>query len=169
MEQANEPVSMLEYENFTYDCKKGGWSALHYFLAKGLSDSLMQGMALYSKYNHSYTCVNFPGIAYVAQQIHNAGGIAILAHPGETLKHEQEQIQRSRIEEVMQCGLDGIECYYTYHSKEITEFCLTLCQQNHWIATCGSDCHGGFGISDVGQLVVQKEQLTGIERLLAMK
>lgn len=168
MEQANEPVSVSEYDNFTYDCRKGGWSALHYFLAKGLADSLEQGMQIYGKYKHSYTCVDFPSITEVVSQIHLAGGYAILAHPGETLKHETKQSMQSIIEEVMNYGLDGIECFYPCHSKELTSFCFALCQKKQRITTCGSDCHGAFGMSDVGQLPVRIEELLGLEQFLAI-
>ena len=166
MEAAGEPVTLAEYDAFTYDPKGGGWTALHYFLQKGLSHSLMGGMALYKKFEHAYTCVDFPSVAQVAGHIHGAGGLAVLAHPGEVIPTGDLERFQGAVREIMGKGLDGLECHYAFHAPAVTELCLALCRAEGWLVTCGSDCHGSFGFSEVGQLSVEAEQLPELKKIL---
>lgn len=166
MEQAGEPVSLAEYSQFSYAPTLGGWTALHYFLSKGLTQELTDGLSLYGKYNHSYTCVGFPSIAEVSERIHASGGLAVLAHPGEVIPQDDMAAFRATVLKAMGQGLDGMECHYAFHPSEVTELCLTLCEEHGWLVTCGSDCHGGFGGSRVGELSVTVGSLPGIERIL---
>lgn len=73
--------------------------------------------------------------------IHGAGGIAVLAHPGVT-KHKSMEQMAERIEELVKYGLDGIECYYSSHSKEQTLFYLNQAAMYDLQITIGSDYHG---------------------------
>lgn len=165
MERAGEPVSLAEYEAFAYEPTLGGWTALHYFLSKGLTEKLAGGLSVYGKYSHSYTCVGFPPISEVSGRIHAAGGLAVLAHPGEVIPREDMAAFRAAVLSAMAQGLDGIECHYPFHPPEVTELCLALCREHGWLVTCGSDCHGGFGHSRVGELPVTVGSLPGIERI----
>jgi predicted metal-dependent phosphoesterase TrpH len=67
--------------------------------------------------------------------IHDAGGLAVLAHPG--LNRTDEVIP-----EVIQAGLDGLECFHTKHSTYMTEHYLQIAEANRLLVTGGSDCHG---------------------------
>src|SRR3989344_3875175 len=80
-----------------------------------------------------------PGIKYtpseVIEQIHQAGGKAVLAHPhffkkGKLLKH------------LLSLPFDGIECYYGTLYPEQEKPWVKLAQEKGWIATGGSDYHG---------------------------
>jgi 3',5'-nucleoside bisphosphate phosphatase len=67
--------------------------------------------------------------------IHEAGGVAVLAHPG---------IGRTDglLPQLVAEGLDGIECFHTKHSTPITEHYMMLADRHKLIVTGGSDCHG---------------------------
>jgi predicted metal-dependent phosphoesterase TrpH len=67
--------------------------------------------------------------------IHNAGGIAVLAHPG--LNRTDEFIP-----ELAAAGLDGLECFHTKHSPSASEHYLEIATRLHLLVTGGSDCHG---------------------------
>jgi predicted metal-dependent phosphoesterase TrpH len=67
--------------------------------------------------------------------IHQADGLAVLAHPG--LNHCDEIIP-SLVEQ----GLDGIECFHTKHSPGMTEHYLNLAAYLKVLVSGGSDCHG---------------------------
>ena len=68
--------------------------------------------------------------------ITGAEGKAVLAHPGEIN-------DRALVKELIQVeGLNGIEAYYSKHTKEQTEYYLNLAQENGLFVTGGSDCHG---------------------------
>jgi predicted metal-dependent phosphoesterase TrpH len=67
--------------------------------------------------------------------IHQAGGLAVMAHPG--LNRTDEVIPG-----MVEAGMDGIECFHTKHSTATTERYLELADRFHLLVTGGSDCHG---------------------------
>jgi predicted metal-dependent phosphoesterase TrpH len=67
--------------------------------------------------------------------IHQAGGLAVLAHPG--LNRTDESIPA-----LVEAGLDGIECFHTKHSTTTSEHYLEITDQYNLLVTGGSDCHG---------------------------
>ena len=67
--------------------------------------------------------------------IHQAGGLAVMAHPG--LNRTDEVIP-----DLVDAGLDGIECFHTKHSTSTTGHYLELADKFHLLITGGSDCHG---------------------------
>lgn len=71
------------------------------------------------------------------EAIHQAGGLAVLAHPGQTI-HENVSI----LNDMVHLGLDGIECYSSYHSDIQNAFYVGYAAKRHLMITCGSDFHG---------------------------
>lgn len=67
--------------------------------------------------------------------IHEAGGVAVLAHPG--LNRTDDVIP-----ELVEAGMDGLECFHTKHSTATIEHYFNLAEQHDLIVTGGSDCHG---------------------------
>jgi hypothetical protein len=67
--------------------------------------------------------------------IHQAGGVAVLAHPG--LNRTDEIIPV-----MVEAGIDGLECFHTKHSPATTKIYLELADRFHLLVTGGSDCHG---------------------------
>ena len=67
--------------------------------------------------------------------IHQAGGLAVMAHPG--LNRTDEIIP-----DLVDAGLDGIECFHTKHSTLMSERYLEIAEKYHLLVTGGSDCHG---------------------------
>lgn len=67
--------------------------------------------------------------------IHQAGGLAVMAHPG--LNRTDEIIP-----DLVAAGLDGIECFHTKHSTKMAERYLEIAEKYHLLVTGGSDCHG---------------------------
>ena len=72
--------------------------------------------------------------------IHQAGGKAVLAHPG--LLKMGKKWQENLIAKLAAAGLDGIECFYQKHTFIQTKFYLKLAKKNDLAITCGSDFHG---------------------------
>lgn len=90
--------------------------------------------------------------------IHDAGGLAVLAHPG--LNHVD-----ACIPSLVEQGLDGIECFHSRHPRTTTEHYLTLAGQHRLLVTGGSDCHGmAKGTPLIGSVRLPMEHA---ERLLA--
>ena len=67
--------------------------------------------------------------------IHQAGGLAVMAHPG--LNRTDEIIPV-----LVDAGLDGIECFHTKHSTVMSERYLEIAEKYRLLVTGGSDCHG---------------------------
>jgi predicted metal-dependent phosphoesterase TrpH len=159
MEKDYEDISLADFQAYSYDRGKGGWKALHYFRDKGLTSSLREGFAIYNRYGITNDSGDYPSISEVLEQIHNAGGKAILAHPGVSIKETDSELFKSRLLELLEKGFDGVECYYPTHSAAITDLCLQICRDRKLLITTGSDCHGDFGYSEVGELKVSIDQL----------
>lgn len=67
--------------------------------------------------------------------IHQAGGLAVLAHPG--LNRNDQSIP-----DLVAAGLDGIECFHTKHPPATAQHYLSLATKHDLLVTGGSDCHG---------------------------
>ena len=68
--------------------------------------------------------------------IHNAGGLAVAAHPGVTTG------AMDAIPQLAEFGIDGIEAYYPGHDHKKTQLALDYAKRFDLVATGGSDCHG---------------------------
>ena len=92
--------------------------------------------------------------------IHQAGGLAVMAHPG--LNRTDEIIP-----DLVAAGLDGIECFHTKHSTAMAERYLEIAEKYHLLVTGGSDCHG---FSKVKPLIgTVKLPYDHVERMKAAK
>ncbi len=99
------------------------------------------------------------GIAYVPHQevgtfeaiglINETGGIPVLAHPG---RMADDQL----IAKLAQNGLQGIEAYYPAHTPELTERYLKLAAKYKLTVTGGSDYHGAFSQTRLGDAQVKE-------------
>ena len=85
----------------------------------------------------AYAEVSFISLQEAINIIEESGGIPILAHPGNNIK---ENI--NLLEQIISCGIKGIEVYSSYHSKEQVEFYKKFSLKHKLLLTCGSDFHG---------------------------
>jgi len=152
-------ISLDDYFDFVHDTRLGGWKALSYLTAKGLSASLKDGMKYYSMYGITSGAAGFPSIASIAIRVKRAGGRSVLAHPGELIDPSDINAFRSELETIVSMGIDGVECYYPSHSPAVTAACLDLCARNDLIITAGSDCHGAFGGGKIGEPFIKLNEL----------
>jgi 3',5'-nucleoside bisphosphate phosphatase len=99
--------------------------------------------------------------------IHDADGLAVVAHPATLLKDDMDE--GSILKELRAFGLDGVEAYYPTHSRKFRKQLIALARQNGLIITGGSDYHGtirrgttlagGKGVSVPYELLDQMRQL----------
>ncbi len=73
--------------------------------------------------------------------IHNAGGIAVMAHPGLVPLSDDVLAQRIALL-ASQDGMDGLEALYSQHTDTQTARFLDIAKQRGLIVTGGSDFHG---------------------------
>lgn len=90
--------------------------------------------------------------------IHQAGGLAVMAHPG--LNRSDESIPK-----LVENGLDGLECYHSRHPPGTVSHYLHMAQHFNLLVTGGSDCHGvSKGKATIGSV---KLPYTYLEQLQA--
>jgi predicted metal-dependent phosphoesterase TrpH len=75
------------------------------------------------------------GPADAVSAIHKAGGIPVLAHPGKLSP-------RSRIEGIIDAGMEGVEAYHTDHDDRDVELILAIARDRGLLVTGGTDSHG---------------------------
>jgi hypothetical protein len=75
---------------------------------------------------------------HALELIHNAGGLAFLAHPG-------IGAVRRRAARVLDLPFDGIEAYHSKHSPGQTDEYAQVAEARGLLVGGGSDCHGEVG------------------------
>jgi predicted metal-dependent phosphoesterase TrpH len=154
--EAGQPISWTDYETYQEDRTLGGWKPLRFLIDRGLCtgiedyfDPLLRDLAL--------PTMHFAHPAEVIAAIRGAGGVPVLAHPGESL-YDHDSIEAT-LSALLDLGIAGLECYSQYHDQATTDFYLEWCRQHDLLITGGSDSHGGFVGREVGVPVVYTADL----------
>ena len=102
-----------------------------------------------------------PSPADVIALIHQAGGIAALAHPG-LMGHDEW------IASIAASGLDALEVYYAEHSPQLTTHYRILAERLDLAMSGGSDYHGdpGYGPARPGSVSLPDDAFEGLKRRL---
>jgi len=90
-----------------------------------------------SKGKGAYVPIKFMDLLEAIKLIYDAGGVPILAHPGNNIKEDEELLHH-----IVQAGVAGIEVYSTYHTRGQIEFYERQAEKYSLIKTLGSDFHG---------------------------
>ncbi|MCO1601627.1 PHP domain-containing protein [Desulfosporosinus nitroreducens] len=119
---------------------------MHALLEKGYCESIYGD--LYKKLFQRGGTSEPQGIAYIKLEyvdaqtairtVREAGGIAVLAHPGQLRNFDA-------IDDWVELGLEGIELYHPSHNEEDRQTSLRYAQKHNLIITGGSDFHGFYG------------------------
>lgn len=104
---------------------------------------------------------NYPDVRGVMEQIHEAGGLAVMAHP---FLYGTIDL----IPELAGLGLDGVEVWHNSANEEQTEQLIDLAKKYDLCMTGGSDFHGIFSSvpNPIGSRTVPD---IFVERLIAAK
>jgi hypothetical protein len=81
-----------------------------------------------------------PSVPDAIATIHDAGGVAIWAHPFWDIPEDDAVL--ATIERFHGYGVDGVECFYTTHTQPQTELLGARCEQLGLLSTGSSDFHG---------------------------
>ena len=154
----------LEREEILVHCRQGTVGRPHVamaLVARGAARTIDEAFRLYLRRRMpGYVPMTGPSPAEVIGWVHDAGGVAVLAHPG--LARNLEPVNGYR-----EAGLDGIEVWHPKHGPGIQHTCLELANRLGLVPSGGSDYHGPrVGDSQVGQEPVPFETL---ERLSARR
>jgi predicted metal-dependent phosphoesterase TrpH len=77
----------------------------------------------------------------IIQTAHQAGGLAVLAHPGRSKGIYAIPATAEDIAALADAGLDGVEVFYPSHSAEQRARYLDLARRHGLLVTGGSDSH----------------------------
>lgn len=78
--------------------------------------------------------INFP-VSQGIELLHNAGGIAVIAHPA-------NYVDENTLYSFIKCGLDGIEVVHPMHNIPTRNYYKSLAKKYNLLQTGGSDFHG---------------------------
>jgi 3',5'-nucleoside bisphosphate phosphatase len=96
------------------------------------------------------------------EQVHLAGGVAVLAHPVVVCPQGQRLVAAD-LRELVDAGLDGLEIYHPRLDDEAREYFLRLAREFNLLVTGGTDMHGGHrGLEIIGGQPVTEEMLEAV-------
>ncbi len=81
-----------------------------------------------------------PTVAEAIEAIHDAGGVAIWAHPFWDVSDPQEVLES--IDRFRAFGIDGVEAFYVTHTEQQTELLAERCATLGMLTTGSADYHG---------------------------
>ena len=88
----------------------------------------------------AYVARSRPTVPDAIRVIHDAGGVAVWAHPFWDLDDPQEGLDT--LDQFADAGLDGVECFYATHSEEQTRLLHEHATRRGLLRTGSSDFHG---------------------------
>ena len=95
----------------------------------------------------------------------DAGGVPVLAHPGVTIGRDEETAEK-----VVELGVQGIECFSSYHDSTMSESWYAFAKRRGLTVTAGSDYHGYFKpsvkLGGYHATIADDVLLDGIDRLI---
>ncbi|MDR1928216.1 MAG: PHP domain-containing protein [Oscillospiraceae bacterium] len=130
-------------------------------LESGLTDHMYGGV--FQELFHAESADNilvhprFPSPLEALEAIHQSGGIAVLAHPG-------ENDAAGLLDELIAAGLDGVEVYHRSNPRELQKQLLALAKNENILVTGGSDFRGMYscGCVTVGHEQVNDSQVNSV-------
>lgn len=130
----------------------------HALMESGLTDRIYGDlyMELFSAESEKNVLreADYPEPKEILEAIHDAGGIAVLAHPA--LFGNMELL-----DELIALGLDGVEVWHPSAGEETVALLQKIAKKNGLLMTGGSDFHGMYGVGNVsvGSCVMPDEHL----------
>ena len=88
----------------------------------------------------AYVARSRPTVEEAIEVIHQAGGVAVWAHPFWDVADPEEILQTVR--RFAADGLDGVECFYVEHTREQAVLLHAECEARGLLSTGSADFHG---------------------------
>ena len=127
---------------------------------RGLSDNNVDAMKKYLD-GCKTGDTRFDGEAAI-KTIIISGGIPVWAHSlgGEGEEHSSEEKFLSELKIMTECGIQGVECYYSRYTEEEIKFLISCAKSNNLIITGGSDWHGTNKTVPIGRLNTSGKEIS---------
>lgn len=129
---------------------------MHALMDAGFADSIFGEVfeRLFNSENGvAVAAVEYPDVRDVIAQVHEAGGIAVLAHP---YVYDSTDLMQQLVKEEL---LDGIEVHHPSHDEARRTALTDFAKEHYLLMTGGSDFHGmyGKGARSVGSTVIDDD------------
>lgn len=85
----------------------------------------------------AYVHIEYITMEQALRILKEAGGVPILAHPGNNLENRLEMLP-----DIVKLGAEGLEVYSSYHTPEQTAYFKQYAHEHGLLETGGSDYHG---------------------------
>ncbi|MCB9070620.1 MAG: PHP domain-containing protein [Calditrichae bacterium] len=109
---------------------------------KGVVGSIQEAFDIWlAKGKPAYMDKTKLGESDAIKMIHDAGGLAIMAH-SHLMHYDTFAEARDKLLELKELGLDGFEVFYSGMPKEYTDGLLALAESHGFAISGGSDYHG---------------------------
>lgn len=119
---------------------------MHALLECGMTDKVYSGLysELFSPESPDNILVktDYPEPKQVIEAIHEAGGIAVLSHPG-------KYGDMSLVTELAEHGLDGVEVWHPENSDELQEKLIAFAAENGMLTVGGTEFMGMYSKSPI--------------------
>jgi len=108
--------------------------------AEGIDDvgSLIRGYLIEGK--PAFRLRETPTVGEAIEAIHDAGGVAVWAHPYWDISDDGEV--EDAVARFHAMGIDGVEAFYITHTRENTQLLADLCERLGLLSTGSADFHG---------------------------
>lgn len=136
--QKYENVSLKDFENYSYDRKRGGWKSANYMIDKGIHKNIPEHLKDVYKSGLKAKLKSPNEVISIAKK---SGGKIFLAHP--SYHYKNSVMPMEELKHWMDLGIDGIECFSPYNGDN-AKYYVDFCLKNNLMISGGSDCHGDF-------------------------
>ena len=108
----------------------------------------------------AYSKIEYPDVHHVLNEVKQAGGIAVIAHPGQ-LKDISLLEQLADRKEI-----DGIEVWHPSNEDSLIAQFMILAETHHLLMTGGTDFHGMYSKvpRTIGTYITPQEQVRALEK-----
>lgn len=139
---------------------------MHALMDAGYTDKLFGDLytALFDESSESNILAptKYPTVEEAINEIHGAGGIAVLAHPGKFDNFAE-------IDKYIGMGLDGIEVWCPENTDEQAETLQALCKKKKILMTGGSNFHGTYGENGAVTIGAYSTPQENLDKLMGYK
>ena len=139
LEADNPNVNYSKYESYQYERNRGGWKSLNFLLDLGLIKDLSGYRDVVERSGNGPL---FKDPETIINTVKKAQGLVFLAHPNAYF--HGPGLPTERLKKWIDFGISGVECYSSHPGVVKAEDYVSFCKKNNLLVSGGSDCHGTF-------------------------